>query len=59
MNSLEVFYLEKKIFFLKKIIFLTAISIYSKCYLKSMLPQSSLLQWNYKLVDAEELSMVA
>lgn len=23
-----------------------------------MLPQSSLLQWNYKLVDAEELSMV-
>lgn len=24
-----------------------------------MLPQSSLLQWNYKFVDAEELSMVA
>lgn len=23
-----------------------------------MLPQSSLLQWNYRLVDAEELSMV-
>ena len=39
--------------------FLTAISICSKCYSKCVLLHSSLLQWIQKLVDAEELSMVA